>query len=355
MTTMKTLKFWKPASTGRQGRLSQRARLVCAVGAFSSALATPACSSSNSVSPDGGGNTPFDSGGSPDSTTGDDGGTSADAGSGADGGGAQDGGVDATDSSMADANSCPSGVVDSGSCLYDLTLQFSGTANGGSNPWSYGETTTPGGAFAPFTINGDAGAASVIAWEDMFFAGGQFVGWNGTDPNGAGDAPGSATNAANPGFIYPSLVKNIATTPGTYKNQGFTVVIGAGQVTATASSAHFVDVRFTAPATLQGVRIHAAFARLQTTNYSHTVVVRLNSTQLYSAVLSGVGASGEFLSTPENLSSGDTVDFIVEGVPSARGSTISVVAQVGEGLDAGATDSGASDGSADAASDATSE
>src|ERR1017187_9870552 len=151
------------------------ARWGWAVGICFWALAVPACSSDNSGStPDSGTSSTPDGGGLPDSTTGTDGAIGVDAGTGTDAGSTLDstspdsGNADAgseggastdssTDASVGDGSSCPNSVTDSGNCLYDLALQFSGVMNGGANPWSYGETTTPGGSFVPFTINGDAG------------------------------------------------------------------------------------------------------------------------------------------------------------------------------------------------------
>jgi hypothetical protein len=295
----------------------------------------------------------------------------------ADSSGAEDAGADAGDGSphptdaspeaaegSAEAAPCPAGLTDSGvdpgSCIYDLAVQFTASVNGGANPWSYGQTAAPGGAFTAFTIHGgpdagvDSGSAVPIIYgygsvdPSVTVSGGNLIGWNGTDddpshPAGTAFYPLLLVNAGDSAFVLSS-------------NSGAASGITAlpGQILAGASPTNLVDARFTAPAPLGARELHARFDRLQVSpvTYSQTVYVVANGVTLFSQILSGNGGSVAF-SSPVSLAAGDNVDFLIQSVPDFNGGAIAITGQVAlPGFDAGTlSDASASDGAVDGASE----
>jgi hypothetical protein len=265
---------------------------------------------------------------------------------------AADGGPDGNDAATTGGGAGRDAAVDGGAGAseggaaaetYDLALQFSGEVNGGSNPWSYGYTDSPGGAFIAFTINSDAATGSARAGLYGYSAvdpnatasGGDLVGWNGSES--------SSFHPAETAF-YPFILKNVGNTPFVVTNNaagpGNGITVLAGQIYACSGPASLVDARFTAPRNLTGRTIHAQFDRIQssTTTYTQTVLVVVNGATLHSSLSTGNGTRTSFTSAPMDLKAGDTVDFLVQSVPDFPGASIAITAQIGAGLDGGVTD-----------------
>lgn len=198
--------------------------------------------------------------------------------------------------------------------VFHLADDFSATQNGGANPWSYGSTTTIGGAFTAFTVQ------TAGPWISA-----STVGWNGED----------TFNGTNTGLpYYPFILKNTSPSDIVFDGNagpGSNLTLPAGKVFFHGSSARQAVIRLTVPTGAGNVyNGSVTFRRLQTasTSYSQFVAVQKNASTLDSIFLSGNGSSVTFNLNSLPLMEGDTLDFLVAADPDDSGGTIGVEAEI---------------------------
>lgn len=166
------------------------------------------------------------------------------------------------------------------SAVSALTFNAANDFSIASNPngaWSYGSSTTLGGVFVPFTVNGTS-----------------VVGLN------------------NPNFNYwgigsaPLVFKNTAAT----NQQGTTVNLNPGQLAFHPGAlGEIALVRWTAPSA-DTILLNTLFSGRDTTGTTTDVHILLNGVALFNGLINGFGAATSFVSTLA-VAQGDIIDFAV--------------------------------------------